>query len=161
MNARQRGRLWLRGRLFAASIAAALLCAATAASAQLAVYKSIDPEGHITYTDRQEPGSLLVGDAESEAPAAEPRRRALPSRGSALVNANEAKRRLAQAERKRKLGKEPLAGESTQGPDGIMVSYRYWQRQEKLRIEVERAQRRANVVQRTLPAQRSELAQQQ
>lgn len=97
----------------------------------------------------------------SEAPAAEPRRRALPSRGSALVNTNEAKRRLAQTERKRRLGKEPLGGEITQGPGGTMVSYRYWQRQEKLRIEVERAQHRVNVVQRPLPAQRPELALQQ
>jgi Domain of unknown function (DUF4124) len=141
------------GRLFAASIAAAFLCTATAASAQLAVYKSIDSEGRITYTDRQEPESQLVDGAESAAPAAEPRRRALPSRGSALVNANEAKRRLAQAERKRKLGKTPLAGESTQGPDGTTVSYRYWQRQEKLRVEVEKAQRRANAVQRPVFAQ--------
>jgi hypothetical protein len=147
MNAR------LRGRLFAASVAAALLCAAPAASAQLAVYKSIDPEGRITYTDRHEPAFKLADSTEPEAPAAEPKRRALPSRGSAVVNANEAKRRLAQAERKRKLGKEPLAGESIQGPDGTLVSYRYWQRQEKLRIEVELAQRRANVVQRPMLVQ--------
>jgi hypothetical protein len=71
-----------------------------------------------------------------------------------MVNANEAKRRLAQAELKRSLGIEPMPGETTRGPDGIVVNGRYWQRQVKLRIEVESALRRVNATQRPLLAHR-------
>jgi hypothetical protein len=66
------------------------------------------------------------------------------SRRGALVNAAEAERRLAQAQLRRQRGLEPLAGESSGGN----VNYRYWKRQEKLRHEVEQAQRRLNHVQR-------------
>ena len=81
-----------------------------------------------------------------EAAAMESRaRRPAPSPRNSLVTANEAKRRLAQAELQRKLGAEPLAGEFTRTTHGISVNYRYWQRQDRLRAEVDRAQKRVNV----------------
>jgi hypothetical protein len=78
------------------------------------------------------------------------RRPPIPSQRSSMVNANEARRRLAQAELKRSLGAEPLPGEFTRTPRGLAVNYRYWQRQEKLRMEVDQAQRRVNVTVRRL-----------
>lgn len=77
---------------------------------------------------------------------------------SSLVNANEAKRRLAQAELKRSLGAEPRPGEFKRTPQGIHVNYRYWQRQEKLRVEVELAQRRVNVTAKRLHLPRTAIA---
>ena len=134
-----------------AAIAAALLCAATGAPAQLAVYKTLDPEVHVTHIDRTEAApSAPENSSEADAPAAAPRRHFVPSRRATLVNASEAKRRLAQAELKRKLGEEPHSGERVQVAGAFAVNYRYWQRQEKLRIEVEQAQRRVNFTQRPL-----------
>jgi hypothetical protein len=133
--------------LVRAATAAAFLCAATGASAQLLLSKSVDPEGHVAHTDRTESAPLPDSSHEPEAP--QPRRSVVPSRRGAQVNASEAKRRLAQAELKRKLGEAPLPGERAQVAGGIVVNYRYWQRQEKLRIEVEHAQRRVNSTNRT------------
>jgi len=94
----------------------------------------------------------IAADSDSAAPAEEarPRRPALPSKRSREVNASEAKRRLAQAEHHRSMGIEPQPGEFTRGPQGISVNYRYWKRQEKLRVEVEHAQRRANLTEKRL-----------
>ena len=132
------------------AIAAALLCAATGAPAQLAVYKTLDPEVHVTPTDRTEAAPAPENNPGADAPAAAPRRHFVPSRRATLVNASEAKRRLTQAELKRKLGEEPRSGERVQDAGVLAVNYRYWQRQEKLRIEVEQAQRRVNFTQRPL-----------
>jgi hypothetical protein len=100
-------------------------------------------------------GDLAAQETQEEAAAAPestaaapPKRSALPSRRSSMINANEAKRRLAQAELKRSAGIEPLPGEYARGPDGITVNNRYWQRQEKLRIEVDQALRRVNYTER-------------
>jgi hypothetical protein len=135
------------------AIAAALLLAASGASAQLAVYKAADPAGQTTHTDGSGASvQPLEATADPENPAPQVKRRALPSRNSAMVNANEAKRRLAQAELKRRLGKAPLPGETTRGPGGVAVNDRYWQRQVKLRIEADEAQRRVNVTQKTVLA---------
>jgi hypothetical protein len=105
----------------AGTCAAALLCTAMGASAQSEI--AVEPDKPVV-------------------PArSTPSRRAYP-----LVNASEAQRRLAQSQLKRKQGKAPLAGERTQGQAGDTVNYQYWRRQERLRIEVEQAQRRANAV---------------
>ena len=141
--------------LVRAAVALALLWAASGASAQLAVYKAADPAGQPARTDGADAAVKPVEAAtEQESPAPQVKRRALPSRNSAMVNANEARRRLAQAELKRSLGKEPMPGETTRGPDGVTVNSRYWQRQVKLRIEVDQALRRFNATQRPLLANR-------
>jgi len=151
MNTRQ----WIRN-LSASACAAALLCAAMSASAQLAVYRLSDTSGHAVYTDRPEIPTSPDGMLEPAKPAApvriNPSRRAYP-----LVNASEAKRRLVQSQLKRTQGKAPLPGESIQGPGGDTATYQYWRRQEKLRIEVEQAQRRANAVQMPLLADVSKM----
>jgi hypothetical protein len=102
----------------------------------------------------ERPSGIEAAALEAQGRARKP---AIPARGS-LVNANEARRRLAQAEAKRRLGAEPLAGEFTRTPRGISVNFRYWQRQERLRVEVEQAQRRVNVTQRRLPPPRTAVA---
>jgi hypothetical protein len=143
--------------LVRASVAAALLWAATGASAQLAVYKNVNPDGPAADTERTEiaPPSPPNG-AEADAPAAAPKkyRYIVPARLAAQVNASEAKRRLEQAERKRMLGEDPLAGERIPAVHGVAVNSRYWRRQEKLRIEVDQAQRRVDATQRPLLATR-------
>jgi hypothetical protein len=137
------------------AIATAFFWATSGAWAQLAVYKTVEPAAQTNNTDSPDASSgpqEATVDPEGAAPQA--KRRALPSRNSAMVNANEAKRRLAQAELKRSLGLEPMPGETTRGPDGITVNGRYWQRQVKLRVEVESALRRVNATQRPLLAHR-------
>lgn len=134
-------------------LAAALALAATAAPAQT-IFTAVGPDGHKSFSDR--PDAML--ESVQEAAAAIAARRAPAgtmakgSRGAALVNSNEAQRRLAQAKLKRKQRWQPLPGESVKVPGGIVVNARYWTRQEKLRIEVEQAQRRSNETQRLLVA---------
>jgi hypothetical protein len=151
MNTRQ-----LIRNVAASTSATLLLCAAFSASAQLAVYRLSDPAGHAVYADRPEIPSSPEGIADPAKPVApvklNPSRRAYP-----LVNASEAKRRLVQSQLKRTQGKAPLPGESIQGPGGDTATYQYWRRQEKLRIEVEQAQRRANAVQPPLMAAASKM----
>ena len=93
-------------------------------------------------------------EAAPQAEAAKPpvRRTYVSSKLSASVNALEAERRLAQAQHKRSQGMAPQAGESVRTSGGVVVNARYWRRQEKLRIEVEQAQRRVNHVQRPMLA---------
>ena len=131
-------------RLAASGICtAALLCAAAAASAQ-AVYRHVNLSGGITYTDQPEPA--LPSDRETapepDAAQAPARRPYVSPRLAATVNANEAGRRLAQAEFKRRQGVKPLPGEQVRRGKAMVPNYRYWQRQEKLRLLVEQAQRR-------------------
>jgi len=105
-------------------VAAALLLAAMGASAQT-IYKQVDDEGRTSFTDQP------------------PARRTIAPRRGGKIDVNEGARRLEQARQERKLGAEPQAGELTAGPRGRTVNYRYWQRQEKLRLLVERALRRS------------------
>jgi Domain of unknown function (DUF4124) len=105
--------------------AALLVCSAVDAPAQ-SIYKQVDDEGHSTFTD-QPPVK----------PAAAPRR-------GGKVDTNEAARRLKQARLERKLGAEPRPGELARNSGAPTVNYRYWKRQEKLRIAVEQALRRSN-----------------
>ena len=131
-------------RTLPAILAAAMLCAAAGASAQ-ELYKLVDATGHVTFADR--PDAALVPQAASEPePARLPKRIAGISspRAAAIVDAKEAARRLQQAQLTRSRGIEPLPGEKAQHAKEGVLSERYWRRQEKLRLLVEQAQRRAN-----------------
>lgn len=105
-------------------VAGVLAGAVTCVSAQ-EIHKEVDDDGRITYTD---------------VPRARPA--ALPRRG-AKVEANEAARRLTRALHERDLGAEPHPGELSKGKGAATPNYRYWRRQERNRLVVELAQRRA------------------
>ena len=141
-----------RKRIGALLCAATLACASSSASAQLAVYRQVDPAGHIVFTDQPDPSPATEEAAPEAEPTPVPARPKVSSRRAALVNLNEAQRRLAQAQLKRKQGETPLARERVHGSGGETVGYAYWKRQEKLRIAVEQAQRRVNALQRPLLA---------
>ena len=130
-------------------LAAALALCCASASAQT-IFTTVSLDGHKTFSDRAE---AQPDPAAEETPRTAARRTpagtmAKGSRSAALVNSNEAGRRLAQSQQKRSLGRAPLPGESVKVPGGILVNARYWNRQEKQRIEVEQAQRRLNEMQR-------------
>ena len=132
-------------------LAAALLCAAAGVTAQT-IYKQVDAAGRITYSDR--PGTTL---SPPTVPALEvanalASNSAISSRSAATIDANEAARRLRQAEREREQGAERLPGEQAHGADANGVNRRYWQRQEELRRVVEQAQRRSGETGRALRA---------
>jgi len=82
------------------------------------------------------------------------RNSAISSRRAAIVEANEAARRLGQARLARERGAKPLSGEQARGTDASAVNHRYWRRQEKLRHEVEQALRRSNETRQSLHASR-------
>jgi len=129
---------------------------ATGAQAQT-VFKQVDIAGRITYTDTPE---STAGAQEADSPelaAPKPRHRIVnisPRRVTVAVDAKEAARRLGKAQQQRKLGAQPMAGEQTEVSGASALNYRYWRRQEKLRIQVEQAQRRSNETSRLLLAQR-------
>lgn len=106
-------------------LAVALACAAPCVSAQ-DIYRQVDDDGRITFSDLP-----------PAKPAAAPRR-------GAKVEVNEAARRLKRARLDRNLGMEPQPGELNSAGGARTVNYRYWRRQEKLRLTVELAQRRAS-----------------
>jgi hypothetical protein len=109
--------------------ALALLCVTAGVSAQT-IYRQVDDEGRITFSDQP-----------PERPAALPRR-------GVNVEANEAARRLKQAQLERERGAAPRPGELVRAGRHPAVNYSYWRRQEKLRILVERAQHRMNATHR-------------
>ena len=116
-----------------------LLLAAAGASAQTIVTK-VDLEGHPAFSDRRDAAAQSQQDA-APAPEAPPVRRfSIARERSAAINVKEAERRLAQAQQKRQEGMEPLPGELN--PETGQPNFRYWKRQEKLRQNVEVAQRR-------------------
>lgn len=81
---------------------------------------------------------------ESEPPAAQPpRKRVVLPRKIGKVDVKEAARRLERAQFERKQGVEPRPGEFIQVSGVRVVNYRYWKRQEQLRLVVEGAQRRS------------------
>jgi hypothetical protein len=131
-------------------LAVMLALFAAGASAQV-IFTTVDPDGHKIFSDRAGATAEPVLEAAPESDAVKaPRRRSLvPSRLSATVNASEAERRLAQTQQKRRLGKSPLAGEGVHTPAGFVPNARYWSRQQKLRVEVEQAQRRSNTLRQT------------
>jgi hypothetical protein len=138
-------------RTIAPSLCAlALLCAAAGAQAQT-IYKQVDLEGRTIYTDR--PDASLSAQSITSSPLAAPAPPAgitlMALQRSAAINASEARRRLAQAQVMRSQGADVLPGEQT----SAAPNQRYWQRQEKLRVLVERAQQRVNETQLPLLAQ--------
>jgi hypothetical protein len=104
--------------------AVALACVTSGVSAQ-SIYKQVDDTGHVMFGD-QPPARLAV----------------TPRRGG-RVEVNEAARRLEQAQLARKLGAQPAPGELSNTPGVRTANYRYWRRQERLRLAVELAQRRS------------------
>jgi len=132
-----------------------ILCAAAGASAQTA-YQQADAAGSTSITDRSD---TTASPAAATVPAPEVakvplRNSKISARRAALIEANEAARRLAQARLARERGAEPLRGERARGSDASVVNHRYWRRQEKLRHEVEQALRRSNETGRSLHASR-------
>jgi len=79
---------------------------------------------------------------------------AISSRQAAVTDANEAARRLRQAQLEREQGAERLPGEQAHATDASGVNPPYWRRQEELRRGVELAQRRSSETGRSLRAHR-------
>ena len=110
---------------FASGVCAlALLCAGSASAQE--IFKQVDEDGSTTFSDQPPPRKTAV----------------LPRRGG-KVDVSEAARRLERAQLERKQGLEPQPGEFVQVSGVRTVNYRYWKRQEKLRLAVEVAQRRS------------------
>lgn len=133
--------------------AAAVLCAAAGVSAQT-VHKLTDAEGRITYTDRPDTAPLPPAAAVPalDVVSALASSSAMSSRAAVLIDANEAARRLKQAEREREQGAERLPGEQAHGADANEMHRRYWQRQDELRRAVKQAQRRSDHADQALRA---------
>jgi len=135
--------------------AAVFLCAAAGVPAQT-VYKQVDDAGRVTYTDRPDmtltPSPPTATVSALDVASALATNTPISSRGAALIDANEAARRLGQAELERKQGAERLPGEQAQGADANAANHRYSQRQEDLRRVVEQAQRRSSEADRLLRA---------
>ena len=134
---------------------AVCLCAAAGVPAQT-VYKQVDDAGNVTYTDRPDttstPSRPMATVSALDVARALATNTPISSRGAALIDANEAARRLEQAELERKQGAERLPGEQAQGADANAANHRYSQRQEDLRRMVEQAQRRSNETDRSFRA---------
>jgi len=113
-------------------LASALLLPATGALAQA----EPDPA----------PPQAVVPEQREEVAVPRAVRPRIASKRAAEINAREAGRRLEQAQLKRIQGAEPLPGEVN---GGSVPNYRYWKRQEQLRVAVEQAQRRWNQTHRT------------
>jgi len=112
-------------------IALLLLCAAGTVSAQ-EVFKDVDEAGRTTFSDQPPPV----------------RKSFIAPRRGGKVDVSEAARRLQQAQLARMQGLEPRPGEFVRASGTRTLNYRYWQRQEKLRRDVEQAQRRSQDTQR-------------
>ena len=113
------------GTLTSTACALALICAAGSASAE-EIFKHVEENGITSFSDQPPPRKTVV----------------LPRRVG-KVDVSEAARRLEQAQLARKEGLEPRAGEFIKVRGERQMNYRYWKRQEKLRIAVEVAQRRS------------------
>lgn len=135
--------------------AAAFLCAAAGVSAQT-VYKQIDAAGRITFTDRPDtiPSPTTATVPALDVANALASNSAISSPRAATIDANEAARRLGQAQLERKQGAQRLPGEQAHGSDASVVNDRYWRRQEQLQRAVEQAQRRSSETGWSLHARR-------
>ncbi len=148
--------------ILACLLAAALAGTAAAAHAQR-VFKYVMPNGQVVYSDKPVPGGRLVDEIAPPPPAdpaaaqqrqdnVQDRRDALRERLAdresqfqrASADLNEARTRLAAAERQLTDGKEPLPGERTGNVGGgSRLNEAYWQRQSANEAAV--AQARADV----------------
>ena len=75
------------------------------------------------------------------------------------MDVGEAARRLERAQLERQQGLEPQPGEFVLVGGVQTVNYRYWKRQEKLRVAVEQAQRRSQATHRVLIRTQSKVSQ--
>ncbi len=142
--------------------ALALLCVATGAPAQT-IYKQVDSAGKVSFTDQPDinlPAQAMTSAAQAmtnralEAPKPPARAGLMSSRRSASIDVNEAGLRLAQAQLQRSGGANLLPGDWTHGSAESVPNQRYWQRQDKLRVQVEQAQQRSTETRLALLAQR-------
>jgi len=135
--------------------AAALLCAAAGAPAQT-IYRQVDAAGRITYTDRPgtAPSPRTATDPALDVAIALAGGAAMSSRRAAIIDANEAARRLRQARLERAQGANRLPGEEARGADAGAANDRYRQRQDALRRAVELARHRSSEASRSLRAHR-------
>ena len=132
--------------------AAALLCAAAAVPAAQTVHKQIDTAGNTTYSDRPDTTLLPRTVQALDVVNALARNSAMSSRGAVIIDANEAARRLGQAQRELEQGAESLPGE--QADAGVNAGkHLYLRRQEELLRAVEYAQRRSDKTGRALRAE--------
>jgi hypothetical protein len=133
--------------------AVALLCGTASVSAQ-AIHKEIDAAGRVTYTDQPDttPTWHLATVPALDVASALARNAAISSRFAAIIDVDEAARRLRQALLERSLGAERLPGERAHGADAAAANLRYRLRQEDLHREVELAMQRANLTARLLRA---------
>jgi hypothetical protein len=131
----------------------ALLCIAAGVSAQ-AIHKEIDAAGRVTYTDQPDatPTWHLATIPALDVASALARNAAISSRFAAIIDVDEAARRLRQALLERSLGAERLPSERAHGADAAAANLRYRLRQEDLHREVERAMQRATLTARSLRA---------
>lgn len=135
-------------------LVAALALAAADALAQT-IYTSVSVDGHKTFSDRRDTTPDTAAEAAPNGALPTPAgTMAGGSRGATAVNINEAQRRLAQAQRNRRQGMDPLPGERSGAGDAGALSHRYWKRQEALRLDVERAQQRLNATRQPQLARR-------
>lgn len=118
-------------RFVPSACALALLCAAGTVSAQ-EILKQVDEEARTTFSDQPPPV----------------RKSTIAPRRGGKVDVSEATRRLEQAQLARMQGLEPRPGEFIRVSGTQTLNYRYWKRQEKLRMAVEQAQRRSQDTQR-------------
>ena len=134
-------------------VAAAFVCAAAGVSAQT-VHKQVDAAGRITYTDRPDatPSPQTATVSASSVADALASNTPISSRGAALIDANEATRRLRQAQLEREQGTERLPAEQAHGSDASAMNDRYRRRQEELLRVVEQAQRRSSETGQSLRA---------
>jgi hypothetical protein len=133
-------------------LAIALLLAAANVSAQT-IYMKVSPAGHKSFSDTPDSTPDPEAAPEGEKWRAPAGTMARGSRRAAVVNANEARRRLGQAQLDRKQGSHPLPRELASGQGATVVHHSYWRRQENLRLMVEQAQRRSNETSTLLLAQ--------
>ena len=121
------------------------------ASAQT-VYKQVDAAGHTTYTDQPDTTASprTATDPALGVASALAGNTAISSRHAAMIDANEAARRLEQAQLQREHGTQRLAGEQAHGIDAGLANHRYRRRQDELQRVVEQAQRRSSETGRVL-----------
>lgn len=121
---------------------AALCCGVSIASAQV-IHRQVDADGRVTFTDRRSelPQPRVVRVSGYDVANALARGTAISSRGSANVDEIEAARRLGRAQLQQEQGVEPLANEAT-AASAEPAGQRYARRQERLRLDVEKAQAR-------------------
>jgi hypothetical protein len=141
-------------RNIARSVCTVALLYGTASISAQAIHKEIDAAGRVTYTDQPDttPTWHLATIPALDVASALSRNAAISSRFAAIIDVDEAARRLRQALLERSLGAERLPSERTHGTDAAAANLRYRLRQDDLHREVELAMQRATLTARSLRA---------